>query len=289
MRGPFYPGADGALAFHLKVLQDAVSLGEVRSLGGRAFLAHWVEASHPHRHLVIVHRRPDDAEALAWCRENLDDVVDAVGDDLEVDLIGSEIALRQHLLARGDLGINAVVQVGRVEHALRNLGEVPALPEGVTMRVQRPTDVDALIALRLEVFRKEPDYFWFGASDAFVERARQVIVANGEKEHGWVLVRDGRVVGQFEYTDRNPCVHHGRSAGIGLIFDESLRGLGLSKIAYATLLGSMAAEGIPWFKGTTARKPVLHLGRRMGRGVIGVWLRRNHTFPPGWFGLEGGG
>ena len=289
MRGPFYPGTEGSLAFHTQMVADAAERGELLALDDRAFVAHWVEERFPHRHLVMVHRRRDDPEALAWCRTTLDAVVDQVGDDLEVELLGNEVALRQHLLARGDLGINAVVQAGRVEHARRNLGEVPALPEGIQLRPQQPSDVDALIELRREVFRKEPEYFWFGASDAFVERSREMILRNAEEEHGWVLVRAGRVVGQFEYTAYNPCVHYGTSAGLGLMLAEDLRGRGLSKLAYRTVLDSMAAEGIVWFKGTTARKGVLHLGRRMGRGVTAVWFRRNHTFPPGWFGLEGGG
>lgn len=287
MRGPFYPGAEGALAFHLKMLEEAAERGELLRLDDRAFVLHWVEESHPHRHLLLVHRRESDADALAWCQRTLDAVVPTLGDDLEISLTGREVALRSQLLAMGGLGINSVVLAGRVEHGLRNLGPVPELPVGLHLRRQRPQDVEGLLDLRIQAFRSEPAYFWFGASEAIIEQARAKILEPPDTELGWVFETEGRIVGHFEYSNRTPCVHHGTSAGVGLVFDPSLRGRGLSRLAYRTMLESMTEHDIRWFKGTTARKPVLHLARRMGRGVIGVVIRRTHTFPPGWFGLEG--
>lgn len=280
--GPHYPGSSGCAAFHQRFIDSAQRDGELLSYKERALVGIWQSGRTTH---CIVHRRWGDPGALAWCRSVLADRIPEHDERLQITLPIADGELRAALFELG-LGINAVNLAGRVPQAhaaLVRAYDPPHEVPGLRIRPLEPSDADHVLALRERVFGAEPVYAWFATHPEHQARIRETILRDD-----WVGVRQvvevhGQVRGLFESYRRPQCPHHQSSASTGLIFDASLRGRGLAKVAYRRILEDLMAHDIAWIKGTTGRRSVMHLGRVMGRGATGVILRRNHTLPRDWF------
>ena len=283
----YHPGPD-ALAFHRGQLDKARSHGEVLALPDRALVAHWFDPAPfttlPTRFL-IVHRVPGDPDALAWCRERLDELLPAFGDTVEWHAPAWEFELMRHAEAHGVRRVNLQL-VGRVETGLRRLvalRDPPRQLEGLRVRDLEPADVDAVMELRRSAFAAEPRYCHFGAVPAVIEAQRAALNAPERPGDRLVVCRDGEVLGFLSVETRQSPHRLGLGGGLDLVLGPALRGRGLLKTGYRLLLERMVERGVTWFEGATGQKPVMHLARLMWRRPIGQMLRRQDWFEEGWF------
>ena len=285
-RSPFYPGGPAALTFHRDMLARASEAGVIALVeeGSEilAFAARWVEpdsfTGEPVEQLMV-HRRDSEA-GLAAGMVCADRVMADAAEDVRATLARWDTAIRRHLEGWG-LGLLSVNLAGRREDAVAGLGPVvePAWLE--IARVQAE-DVDGVLALYAQVFRDEPLYAPFGAHPRFLEGLRETLLADSGDDH-WALRESGRLIGYAATRYRMTDPHHGSSAGVELVFSRAARGRGLARVLYGRVLTSMAARGVAWMKGTTARPQVLSLAAKLGRGITGVNLSRKNAFPAGWF------
>lgn len=283
----YHPSSE-ALAFHRGQLDKAQAKGEVLALPGRALLAHWFDPA-PSTSLatrfLIVHRVPDDESALRWCRERLDELLPAFGDQVEWHAPAWEIELMRHAETHAVRRANLQL-VGRVSTGLRRLVELrdpPRRVEGLELRELVPDDVDAVMELRRAAFAAEPRYCHFGALPAVLEAQRAALLADDRPADRLVVCRGGQVLGYMGAEYRQSPHRQGRGGGLDLVLGPELRGRGLLKTGYRLLLERMGDRGITWFEGATGQRPVMHLSGLMWRRPIGQILRRQAWFPEGWF------
>lgn len=253
--------------------------------GPRAGVLWWVEdeAWHgaPAQHVWVDHA--PDTTAVAWTCAALDAVPRTPHFDLHLDVL--DVAVRRHLLAKG-LGIDSVMLAGEPGRALEGLmatNAPPETPADPSLRIDRlgPTDIEPVLDLSVRVFQAEPEWCWFGAHPAWIERQRRAFTRT-EPALQEVLRRDGRIVGLWgSNVAENP--FWGRTAGMNFVLAPEVRGQGLGKIAYRRLLEWQVAQGVDVFKGGTNRPEVMHLARRMGRAPIQTWIRSKAPFGPEHF------
>ncbi|MCA9560580.1 MAG: GNAT family N-acetyltransferase [Myxococcales bacterium] len=253
--------------------------------GPRAAVLWWVEeeAWHgaPAQHVWVDHA--PDTTAIAWTCAALDAVPRTPHFDLHLDAL--DVAVRRHLLAQG-LGIDSVMLAGEPERALEGLMATdppPETPPDARLRIDRlgPADIEPVLDLSVRVFQAEPQWCWFGAQPAWIERQRKAFTRT-EPALQEVLRLDGRIVGLWgSNVDENP--FWGRTAGMNFVLAPEVRGQGLGKIAYRRLLEWQVALGVDTFKGGTNRPEVMHLARRMGREPIQTWIRSKAPFGPEHF------
>jgi len=292
-RSPVYPGGPAAIARHRAYLEQGLERGALRVMRHgdelAAFTLEWSgegPGGEGESRDLVIHRRESPA-TLDWLRQVLSEAAPGWPAHLQVAVPTWDTALRA-LLEELGLGIQSVLLTGRVDQALARLVEARDPPRdlthlGLTIAEAAPDHAEGVVALRRQVFTAEPQYCWFGALPGFLEAARAGLSDpefHGERR---VILDGERVVGFLSctYSDDDP--HHGRSGGMDLILDASIRGRGVSIVAYRLLLETMAAHGTLWIKGTTAQPPVFHLGRLMGRQPYIVTLSGRGFFPPGWF------
>ena len=291
-RSPWYPGGDIP-----RTLQKAQRFGELRTLedarGARAVFAAWLDPA-PLGGLMtthlIAHRRREDPEALAWLQAQLSAALPEAQGVRSCMLAVDELDLRRHLMAEG-LRIQHVSLVGRVDEALSRLltlrgPEDEGLPEGLQERPLTPDDAGAFVALRERVFAEDPRFCWFGTLPGYLAE-EEMRLAAGElgPGHRRLLLHEGRVVGYHGSSYHRPDPHSmPSSGGIDLMLEPAWRGRGLSWLLYRRLLRAMAEARIGWIKGSTARLPVLRVGRALGRGLTAVTLRSDAPFDEAWFG-----
>ncbi len=241
--------------------------------GPRAGVLWWVEdeAWHgaPAQHVWVDHA--PDTTAVAWTCAALDAVPRTPHFDLHMDVL--DVAVRRHLLA----------EPGRALEGLMATNAPPETPADPSLRIDRlgPTDIEPVLDLSVRVFQAEPEWCWFGAHPAWIERQRRAFTRT-EPALQEVLRRDGRIVGLWgSNVAENP--FWGRTAGMNFVLAPEVRGQGLGKIAYRRLLEWQVAQGVDVFKGGTNRPEVMHLARRMGRAPIQTWIRSKAPFGPEHF------
>ena len=288
-QSPGYPGPASATAFHRATLVACETQGGIVAHEGPEGLDGLVMWQHERdaptgvpTTWLSVHRK--GAEALSWAMETFDAVWPTLQGEIALGITAWDVPLRRAILRRG-LGIQGVNMAGRVDIASERLGHAFApLPSWLeVVPVEAPAILDGVIDLRRRVFSAEPAFCWFGAGESYLAAERAQLANPTKPGFRRALVRDGEVVGFVAcgWNDQDP--HHGRSAGVDLLMDRSLRGLGVSRHAYRWMLDAAVARGTEWLKGITAQPPVLHMARRLGRIPTGLSLRVGSTFDEAHF------
>lgn len=285
----FYPGGPAALAYHRDRIAEWLAVGphwRVGPVGApEGFVVRFPERDPP-THLptthVLISRRPGSPTA-AWVADVLPAALDGVPDaEVQALVPAWDREVRAILVGRG-LSVAKVDLAGRVDVAVARFvarwGDVAPLPA----RDATSADAAAILDLCREVFEAEPAYGAHYAEPAFRAAEQARLAAGLPAGLNRVVEVAGRIRGFYQASLQVPNVHHGSSAGINLVFAEELRGARASIRAYGEILPFLARAGIGWIKGATARPPVMHVARVLGRGVTGVTMRRDANFPPGWF------
>lgn len=229
---------------------------------------------------------PEDEAAVAWLLDRLDARLPEFGDDFDMQLSGQLGVLLPAFYKHG-FGIDSVIQVG----ALRTV--LSRLPDGLDARLAaagvtaHPFDDEALVeplaAFIERVFTDEPEFCWFAPLEGHARvRRAELMGALGSGER-FVLLRDERIVGTVA-ADVGTSPAWGRKAGMDLVFDRSIRGLGLATWAYRPTLENARRRGARVVRGGTAQPAILALGARLGRVVDAWMIRRNPPFPREHFG-----
>lgn len=201
---------------------------------------------------------------------------DALGPDSLIECPTDDRPLIEMMIARG-FGIDSVIQVGDARHAARVIGAGP-LPPGVEPLGDE--HIAGVIALHREVFSAEPEWCWFGAAPAHLQRMAEDL-ARASEGH-FVLVEDGAVVGHIG-AELRADDFWGPTGGLELVLARRLRGRGLARSLYRVALRSLVARGARTIKGGTSQPAVLALGRALGRSWHAFNLRRGVRFAPDHF------
>lgn len=263
----------------------------------RAFACHWFEVESwfgvPCRD-VTLHRRLADSAAQAWLCEAYDRIAgppDAPDRTIHVHAQSSDPLVRDHLVRRG-YGIEAAVTYGEAEAALERLVSACDPPRDLSALglelapLSSEADVDAFTALSRQTFSDEPQWCWFGASDAFLAAQRESLLEAlaTPESHCWQVVRrDGRFAGMFGCSIDLDNPIWGPSAGMDLLLAPELRGRGVLKTAYRLTLEAMIAAGARVFRGGTSQPGVMHYARLMGRQLTSTAHHMGAPFPPEHF------
>ena len=294
---PAYPGGPAALAFHTEMMARVLPAALEGPTGGlfqdsdevglNAFVLWWREPFLPGgpevTHLLAVRRPGSDP---AWLLRALDEVLPGLDDTVNATLLAWDAAARAHLLGRG-LGMSSVHLAGRVDEALQRLVEARDPPRqpggGLTLAVFEEHHLDDVMDIRREYFSKHLGFCWFGADPGALAEQRRRVLARGPRDLHLAVLEGQTVRGYASAAVRDPCPHHGSSAGMDLVLHPEIQGRGVGTVAYRVLLEHLAAEGVGWVKGTTGQPPVMRLARLMGRRPMGVDLRRSPVLPTAWF------
>ena len=264
-----------------------------------AFILYWFQGESwygpPIQHCALDYewREP---EAIQWATRKLLELKGRFSEHFELDLDAKYAPLLGVTLAAG-LGIDSVILIGEPEQALGSLEERFSPPEdlshlGLELEpLQSRREVDALIALKRQYFGRNPQHCWFGAHPRYLESQRKSLLnavqltrrGGKPKLQGWVIRRQGIVLGGFSYDYREDDPVWGRLAGVDLIFDPRIQRKGAVKSCYRVLLRSMSERGVERFKGGTSQRAILALGETMGRRLFSWTLRKRSTFPPSHF------
>ncbi|MEQ8722187.1 MAG: hypothetical protein RID81_12950 [Sandaracinaceae bacterium] len=194
--------------------------------------------------------------------------------DLDLMLDAHHRATLEALLARG-LGVDSIQLLGEPTRARAKL-EARPLPPGITVTPLEARDVEATLALHRETFAREPVYCWFGANPGFLASFEERL--RSDREGHFVVRRDGAFAGHVSAAVKES-PFWGRAAGMDLVLAPALRGRGLLRGLYASLLDSMIEAEARVFKGGTSQPPVLRLAREMDRTLFAIHLRRGATLP----------
>lgn len=292
-RSPGYVGGPAALDFHVNKLMRAMAEGgQVRvKLDGdeaRAMVAYLPGEFVPGsgRVTFVVAHQATGASEAAWLADQLDELGLPVSPT--VKLCPWDVDLCEVFEARG-FGLASVCLQGRSDVALARLLQLPQtsrcveeLVPGARLRRLRPDDLEAVIALYVEIFQAEPEYCPFGAEPAY--HAMLLRRFRGEA-HGvhYVVELEGRIRGLLGCWIRDDLHTPPASAGMDLLLGRELRGKGLSWVAYRRILEEAFPRGAAWIKGTTGQPGVIRAARAMGRVTTGIDLVPGAVFPPGWF------
>ncbi len=195
----------------------------------------------------------------------------ALGPAALIEIGVHDAPLLSGLEARG-FGIDSVVQVGDPQVALRHLRPAQASIDVVPLA---PEHVAAVVALHREVFTAEPQWCWFGAYPAHLDRLAEAL---RRTPAGQFVVREaGRVVGHLgAEVDDNP--YWGRVGGLELVLAPALRGRGLGRALYRVALQSLVQRAATVMKGGTSQPGVMALGREMQRPWHAFNMRPNTPF-----------
>lgn len=225
----------------------------------------------------------------AWLDEVLDVELPRMEADLDFLLDANYREAFRAFRARG-VGIDSLQLFGRPKEALARLLADRDVPRdlsqwGVSSEPLTPELIDAVLALSRETFRREPQYCWFGANEAFLrykkaELERDLAHASHVQR---VLFRDGRVVGHCSASVRPDDPLWGPIAGLSLNLVPELRGRGMLRALYRDLLEAAVERGARAMKGGTSQPPVIHLAALMKRPLHALVLRRNARTPESHF------
>ena len=190
-------------------------------------------------------------------------------------------AIRAMLVA--GLGLDSVQLVGSPTRALEALGD--ATHAGLELRPLRRADLDRTAEFERDLFAREPQWCFFGASRGFVA-SRRATLETSLSEPGSVersVYLEGQYVGHASATVQRHGLF-GELAGMSFGLDPRARGRGLLRPMYRHLLEAALEHGADCFRGGTSQPPVLHLAKVMGRTPQAWLMRRSVPFTPDHFG-----
>ena len=195
---------------------------------------------------------------------------------------------REVLLSYADFGVDSLNLVGLTEPALRHLEDHDVCPDfaalGLTIAPLRACHIEAVIALRQAVFKRQPEACWFGATDAHIPGLRLALQEACQVQGSLhKVILEGSTVRGVLGCDVEEHALWGHSGGMDLVLAPPLQGRGLIKTGYRTLLRELAARSVNRFHGSSSQPGVLALGARMGRQFTGLSIRKATPRPQDWF------
>ena len=271
--------SDEATAALSKEAEAAVAGGdEVRILDDRAALVLWRaptalgwEAQRGRIELA-----DDDEEAVCWLAEQLQEIAPRLEPSLELLLDAAHAGVLPHAEAVG-LRPRLILLHGSPRGALEGLqrgGLDRSALAGLEIAPLEVEHIEPIVALSREVFGERPEHGMLppGISltpavqeglDAFVRKMQGGCVETGT---GFVVLRDGEVLGQGSaHTRHDPLL--GQVGGLGIALRPEIRGRGVGKLLYETLLKRLMDMEVKVMRGRSANPTVLHLAQRMGRSL----------------------
>jgi hypothetical protein len=167
-----------------------------------------------------------------------------------------------------------VILVGSVDKGLKALRrKYPDLdgspPPGFEFQpITSERQLKAALSIYKKEFGRNPQFGRFCAKPGFLnyvaKQCRQSMKAKVPSE--FVMLKEKQVVGHLSCSNPKYFAHlRGKRSGFGLTFDQSVQGKGYSKYYYYFLLLNLQKQGIKYYQGGTAQKPVLKLAKLMKR------------------------
>ena len=125
--------------------------------------------------------------------------------------------------------------------------------------------IEAIMALKLDSFRKNEELCWYWKCDQFQTQEFMRLVKSLSQNESFVVLDGEKVVGYagLSFDPHNP--YWGASCGIDLVLKESLHGQGLSYSLYEYLFEEMKKRGAVFYKGATANTSVISAAKSFGR------------------------
>ncbi len=230
---------------------------------------------------LTVELLPGDIDALRWASERVSTLVAGLDDETWVRIPWPHRALVATFETHG-FNISSLVLAGSVDAARRAWSEraaAPAeLPSDVCIRELVAADVEVVGELRRRVFTEQPQFCWFGASDAYIASWKREVLRAGPDHYGWVVERGGEVAGYFGSRVHMAHVLWGPCGGLDLVLGASVRALGIAAQAYTRILNVHRERGVRVLKGGTSQPAILRYAAEMKRSPLFVFMRRDSPF-----------
>lgn len=177
------------------------------------------------------------------------------------------------LLEDAGLAIRQIELLGAIKPALNKLLKHPfATPPAVASLKLKLQSLDLkshshVLALKGTCFQKEPEHCWYYRHHPYRQIESKRLAQQLLQGHSFGLWQGDSLVGYVGgYIPRGSYLP--TTAGVEIALDPSVQGCGLSPLLYRTVLRSLAAAGLGYFKGYTAHPAVLELSHIMGRRLI---------------------
>jgi hypothetical protein len=230
----------------------------------------------------------DSTRARAWICETLEQIKkDEVGTQFRLVLPGTQMKLKERLERQG-WRLEDSYLVGDTPVALRKLSTHLAqksgleIPEGLEIcELSSANEIRQIIALKRKVFRRQPEYCWFGSYKKYLKSEQKELEdflklpkKARSKKAKVLLLRNqkGKVLGFgsvfFYKADRL----FRRVGGLDYCFDASLQGKGLGSQVFLELLKAMRSQRVPLFTGYTSNPAIKRLGAITQRRLEQVFL-----------------
>ena len=94
----------------------------------------------------------------------------------------------------------------------------------------------------------------------------------------FVMIHNNRIVGYFGFTPHFNHPLFGNYGGINIMLLPEVQKKGLGKAAYKHLLCEMQKIGLDLMYGRTSNPGVIHIGKKIGRRVRRILLRKDGPF-----------
>lgn len=233
---------------------------------------------------VTLHGDCEDAGAMEWLRGTVRNQLSSAPDDIDLDIDSCYDKLFGAILESG-LSINSLKLVGLVEKALAYLNQnAVSLPDGFSFRDATQQDIPRILEIYRQSYQEE--HGWFINTPAFLAKTETKLLKKVEKENLHCLVlKEGIPFGYFEagYWDYKEAPYWGSAGGIEPVLHPSIQKCGLSRSLYKHVLEKLRERDIRVFTGHTSQKPVMYLGKQMGRSCVAVSFRKKRYFDPSYF------
>jgi GNAT superfamily N-acetyltransferase len=236
---------------------------------------------------VLVLCDPADQEARSWAAAALQRMDPHLDPHCTVQLDGKDRSLMAPLRALG-FGPAKLSLSGSVSVAVERLRGAVVDPAdfGVQFRAAALEEASQITALMRDFFLAHPEFGWGGpplseAEQAVVdarELARMSRDLACSTETGFVVVREGRLVGYFGFDAHLEHPLMGPCGGLNIVLLPEIQRLGLGKAAYLYMLERMQQIGIVTLYGMTSNPGVIRIGHSIGRRVRLIIMRRDGPF-----------
>lgn len=185
-----------------------------------------------------------------------------------------------------NLNLNSMIQIGYPVTALKSLRGDPGRTVeefmsdfkeyGLTCeRLKLRGDLLGCMMLFKSFFSKHPEYCFFATDPAYLKAYENELFKHMKSKRStfFVLKNKNKKVKGYFGTGIHKDDLFGKSAGVELVFSESIQNRGLASFAYRVLLAEMIHQKVNIFKGGTSQPAVLKLGRRMKRWPMAYLLK----------------
>lgn len=236
--------------------------------------------------IVIPDLRAGDSGAKRWLIDQLADLKKSFDTKTSIFLPAAYGKLLPDLLQMG-FSVDSLILEGEPKKSLKALLKKFDPPAdlsllGLSSRRAQRKDIPKILALSKKEFLRNPQYGWFCASPEFLAaQKKELTKAMKSSDHSHYIIEKGAAFLGYFGSDATAGA---KQAGVTLIFDQKIQGLGIAKTAYLILLGDMVKKKVVKYRGGTAQPAVLNLGKIMGRKMTSSLLRfREGSFPRGHF------